>query len=374
MLTCVPMQKNTQRQIAFGRLYCRLQSVCRAAAGQPDDAAREFLDSINRKRGSYGPQGSEPAQPQPYTREMMGKEMLGEDGYKRFEEIKRGERQRGRAIVLHTFPMCINGSCMRSVGCFQAGLVGGAPRQQTHTHVFRPMYHASTPCLRQDAPAASYAKYGSLLHLAHPCCFLLAWWFSFHTHTVPPLYRAVWENIRASAEVRFRLGLMPDWFNPDWLERKEAPLNELERTASNPSNEQDHEAVLGGSDGGDGMGSGSGSGPGGGDGGYWREEDPYWPLRDWGDHPMRWWTLAFGLLMAGAWGHASMHGHMMMMLMGARRCVHQEPLQCALEQMHFTSHGFPRLSAHAQDRCRCWHHAWNATCCIAAASPTIVCV
>lgn len=28
---------------------------------------------------------------------------------------------------------------------------------------------------------------------------------------------------------------------------------------------------------------------------WWREDDPYWPLRDWGDHPMRWWTVAFGL-------------------------------------------------------------------------------
>jgi hypothetical protein len=28
---------------------------------------------------------------------------------------------------------------------------------------------------------------------------------------------------------------------------------------------------------------------------WWREEDPYWPLRDWGDHPMRWWVVGLGL-------------------------------------------------------------------------------
>lgn len=107
---------------------------------------------------------------------------------------------------------------------------------------------------------------------------------------------AVWENIRASAEIRYRLGLMPDWFNPDWLTRREAPINELERLSGNP-NFQDPSAFLGGGD--DGSGAGSGSGPnGGGGGGFWRPDDPYWPMRDWGDHPMRWWTLAFGLLLA----------------------------------------------------------------------------
>lgn len=78
--------------------YCRLQRVCRAAAGpgQPDEAAREFLESINRKRGTYGPPGTQaPESQQPYTREMMGKELLGEEGYNKLEQIKRGERQRG---------------------------------------------------------------------------------------------------------------------------------------------------------------------------------------------------------------------------------------------------------------------------------------
>lgn len=32
---------------------------------------------------------------------------------------------------------------------------------------------------------------------------------------------------------------------------------------------------------------------------WWREEDPYWPLRDWGDHPMRWWTWGLAGVMAG---------------------------------------------------------------------------
>lgn len=40
---------------------------------------------------------------------------------------------------------------------------------------------------------------------------------------------------------------------------------------------------------------------------WWRDEDPYWPLREWGDHPMRWWTLAFGILLAlgGLLAHVS---------------------------------------------------------------------
>jgi hypothetical protein len=39
---------------------------------------------------------------------------------------------------------------------------------------------------------------------------------------------------------------------------------------------------------------------------WWREEDPYWPLRDWGDHPMRWWTwgLAAALAAGGVLVHA----------------------------------------------------------------------
>ncbi len=32
--------------------------------------------------------------------------------------------------------------------------------------------------------------------------------------------------------------------------------------------------------------------------GWWREDDPYWFMRDWGDHPMRWWTCAFAALLA----------------------------------------------------------------------------
>lgn len=32
---------------------------------------------------------------------------------------------------------------------------------------------------------------------------------------------------------------------------------------------------------------------------WWREEDPYWPLRDWGDHPMRWWTWGLAAALAG---------------------------------------------------------------------------
>lgn len=45
---------------------------------------------------------------------------------------------------------------------------------------------------------------------------------------------------------------------------------------------------------------GSGSGGSGSGWRWWREEDPYWPMRDWGDHPMRWWTWGLAGLLAGA--------------------------------------------------------------------------
>lgn len=43
-------------------------------------------------------------------------------------------------------------------------------------------------------------------------------------------------------------------------------------------------------------------------GGWWREDDPYWMMHDWGDHPMRWWTLGAAALFACAFELACMHG------------------------------------------------------------------
>lgn len=44
-------------------------------------------------------------------------------------------------------------------------------------------------------------------------------------------------------------------------------------------------------------------------GGWWREDDPYWMMRDWGDHPMRWWTLGCAILFACACVPACVYAH-----------------------------------------------------------------
>jgi hypothetical protein len=44
-------------------------------------------------------------------------------------------------------------------------------------------------------------------------------------------------------------------------------------------------------------------------GGWWREDDPYWMMRDWGDHPMRWWTLGCAVLFACACVPACVYAH-----------------------------------------------------------------
>jgi hypothetical protein len=35
----------------------------------------------------------------------------------------------------------------------------------------------------------------------------------------------VWDNLRVIARERFREGLMPPWFKPEWLDIEEAPTN-----------------------------------------------------------------------------------------------------------------------------------------------------
>ncbi|KXZ55307.1 hypothetical protein GPECTOR_3g441 [Gonium pectorale] len=112
----------------------------------------------------------------------------------------------------------------------------------------------------------------------------------------------VWDAMRAVASERYAAGVMPDWFDPAWLYQEEAPINQVSRTPRPSSlDEQLGLADTGGGGPGD---SGGDDGPGlprggsGGDSGWWREDDPYWMLRNWGDHPMRWWTLGFAAVLA----------------------------------------------------------------------------
>lgn len=126
---------------------------------------------------------------------------------------------------------------------------------------------------------------------------------------------AVWDTMRAAAAERYQNGEMPGWFNPAWLTQQEAPINRLIREMGDPRYQSDdqwlgrsYEPMLppeelefeletqgGGGDGDDGQGRGRGEPPGG---GWWREDDPYWMMRDWGSHPMRWYTLGFAAMMA----------------------------------------------------------------------------
>lgn len=106
---------------------------------------------------------------------------------------------------------------------------------------------------------------------------------------------AVWDNMRRIARERFEQGIMPEWFNPEWLNIEEAPMNTYWRQEGLDAYQM-NDTWLGGNDGGD---SGGKGGDGRGGKGWWREDDPYWPLRDWGDHPMRWWTFGFAAVMAG---------------------------------------------------------------------------
>lgn len=125
--------------------------------------------------------------------------------------------------------------------------------------------------------------------------------------------------MRESARQRYEKGEMPSWFDPHWLTYEEAPVNRILREmgekhyqyddtwVGRPFNQTGSEppelAQGGGDDGGSSGQGGSGGNNNRGQGkgrGWWREDDPYWMLRDWGDHPMRWWTLGFAALLAGA--------------------------------------------------------------------------
>jgi hypothetical protein len=118
--------------------------------------------------------------------------------------------------------------------------------------------------------------------------------------------------MREAAKYRYDRGQMPDWFDPKWLTYDEAPVNTILREMGaegyqyndtwlgRPFNTmpQDGELELAGSGGDDSNNNGNRGGTGSRKG-WWREDDPYWMLRDWGDHPMRWWTLAYGAVLAG---------------------------------------------------------------------------
>jgi len=158
----------------------------------------------------------------------------------------------------------------------------------------------------------------------------------------------VWDNMRAVAQERYARGEMPSWFNPKWLAQEEAPVNAilremgmqhyqyddtwLGRPFTDPS--QDPETEQGGP--GDG---GSGGRPRHGRG-WWRDDDPYWMLRDWGDHPMRWWTLGFaGLLALGGLGAYLVHGSTESLLVGWGAAAWLSLCSLAMSDMRAGWHG-----------------------------------
>lgn len=106
----------------------------------------------------------------------------------------------------------------------------------------------------------------------------------------------VWDAMRASAWGRYQKGELPDWFNPSWLMQSEAPINRMLRLQGHELYKVDNTWSPGGGGKGGGKGQGKKS-TGGSDDEPSDEEDPYWILRDHGDHPMRWWTLGFGALL-----------------------------------------------------------------------------
>lgn len=121
-----------------------------------------------------------------------------------------------------------------------------------------------------------------------------------------------WDAMRSAAWQRYQKGEMPDWFDPEWIMQAEAPVNRmlrLEREQVEGGRDGQQDASSSGGGGGGSGGSGGDGGGGGNWGGFWREDDPYWPLRNWGDHPMRWWTFGFAAVLAlgGALSYA-VHG------------------------------------------------------------------
>lgn len=98
---CVPGTCIYPHSVCMPAKNRRLGTVCLAAA-QPDDVARQFLDSINRNKGVFGPGSGSAGSGAPQadiTRDQMARELLGEEGYKRLENIQKDERQRGKYVL-----------------------------------------------------------------------------------------------------------------------------------------------------------------------------------------------------------------------------------------------------------------------------------
>lgn len=87
---------------------------------------------------------------------------------------------------------------------------------------------------------------------------------STHTYT-----NTVWDNMRLIARKRFEEGIMPSWFNPEWLDIEEAPTNTWWRQQGLSTYRQDtswlgeNAPSTSGGSGGDGSGDGGSSGNGG---------------------------------------------------------------------------------------------------------------
>jgi len=247
--------------------------VAHASSSQPPAPdAGAWWDNLN-KRSVVGP--APPAvDPAPTTTEGWNEQRMGVKGYRDFENAKRGERQRGALSCVCC--VCGGGALLWVLLC--CGVAAFA---------------ASMQCaLKATCTEAT--------------C----------TATPPsPLTPTVWDAMRAVARERYQRGEMPAWFKPAWLDIEEAPTNTFWRTKGLRYYQQDArwlgDQAPDASSGGDGGEGGSGNDNSGGGGGrwrWWREEDPYWPLRDWGSHPMRWWTLGFAALLA-AGGLAAFAAH-----------------------------------------------------------------
>jgi hypothetical protein len=149
-----------------------------------------------------------------------------------------------------------------------------------------------------------------------------------------------WDALRREAERRWEAGgrgrgsSLPAWYRPgmldrvvehpantflrqlgysdyqvpeergSWIARGRAVFSEGDARAAAAADAAADRALEEAADTGDGGGTGGGINNNGSGGGgafgwmwrrWWREDDPYWPLRDWGDHPLRWWVVALGL-------------------------------------------------------------------------------
>ncbi len=263
-------QRNTTVVRADCRRRWRHVQAASSAGGSPSDPDQQWVDNLNR-HSIQGPAFNLPnsQQYEPLNPERdLGVTMMGEDGYREWTEIKKGERQRG-ALTASQFL---------------------TPR---------PWWALSPVRTSESRTAPLPDRAGSA--------------FKRRCANVPVL--AVWDAMREVAADRYAKGEMPSWFDPAWLTQQESPINRLIRESGDPRYQSDdqwlgrsYEPTLpleelqygdGGSDDDGRDGRGRGVGGDGEGGGWWREEDPYWMLRDWGSHPMRWYTLGFAALMAG---------------------------------------------------------------------------